>query len=119
MEPHVRKKFAIVATLLGLVSQVSAQTLTNAESKALLNEVRIREEADRARFGIVGIEEYRMNGVKMPPTLVKMPPTPRRTCYFLGKIVEVENGKVVFDDQIESMVREIRCPSQRESGIQN
>ena len=113
MEPYLRKAFsgALAAAALAACDVSSAQTLTNAESKALLNEVRAKEEADRKKFGTVEIAQYRMNGVKLPPSFAKMPPSPRKTCYFLGKVVEIENGKVVFDDVLESVTREVRCPS--------
>ncbi|MFB0964177.1 MAG: hypothetical protein QMC36_00445 [Patescibacteria group bacterium] len=101
----------LAASALALPCVSTAQTLTNAESKVLLNEVRAKEESDRKKFGNVEIGNYRMNGVKLPPSFAKMPPNPRKTCYFLGKVVEIENGKVVFDDVLESIVREVRCPS--------
>lgn len=113
MEPHLRRLLVttVVATFLESSAIANAQTLTNAESMALLKEVRAKEGAARKNFRAVGTDEYRMNGVKLPDSFVKMIPIPQRTCYLLGKIVEIENGKVVFDDQIESVVREIRCPS--------
>jgi hypothetical protein len=113
MEPYLRMPLivAIITTLLGTSPITSAQTLTNAESKALLNEVLAKEELDRKNFKIVDVGEYRMNGVKLPDSFAKMPQSPTRTCYFLGKVVEIENGKVVFDDQIESITRKVSCPS--------
>ena len=116
MEPYLRKTLlgAFAAITLATCSLSSAQTLTNAESKALLNEVRTKEEADRKKFGTVEVSEYRMNGVKLPPSFAKMPASPRKTCYFLGKVVEIENGKVVFDVVLESVTREVRCPSAEE-----
>lgn len=107
---------AAITALLGTSPITSAQTFTNAESKVLLNEVRAKEEADRKSFNVVGVGDYRMNGVKLPDSFMKIPPNSTRTCYFLGKVVEIENGKVVFDDQIESIVREVRCPSSVSTG---
>lgn len=113
MEPYLRMPLVmtVVVGILASTPIVNAQTLTNAESKILVNGVRAKEEADRRNFNVVGVGDYRMNGVKLPDSFMKIPPNSARTCYFLGKVVEIENGKVVFDDQIESIVREVRCPS--------
>lgn len=113
MEPYLRMPLiaAVIAASLGISALAKAQTLTNAESKALLNETLAKEELDRKNFNVTNVGEYRMNGVKLPDSFAKMPPSPTRTCYFLGKVVEIENGKVVFDDQIESIVRKVSCPS--------
>lgn len=113
MEPYLRKPLAVavIAALFGTSPITNAQTLTNAESKALLNETLVKEELDRKNFEVVDVDNYRMNGVRLPASFAKMPPSPTRTCYFLGKIVEIENGKVVFDDQIESITRKVSCPS--------
>jgi hypothetical protein len=113
MKPHLRRLLvtALLAGFLESSATLNAQTLTNAESLALVSEVRAKEKAERKNFRAVGVSEYRMNGVKLPDSFIKMIPIPQRTCYLLGKIVEVENGRVVFDNQIESVAREIRCPS--------
>lgn len=113
MEPYLRMPLivAAVAALLGTSPITGAQTLTNAESKALLNETLAKEELDRRNFPVADVGDYRMNGVKLPDSFAKMPRSPTRMCYFLGKVVEIENGKVVFDDQIESITRKVSCPS--------
>lgn len=113
MEPYLRMPLivAAVAALPGTSPITGAQTFTNAESKALVNETLAKEELDRKNFNVTNVGEYRMNGVKLPDSFAKMPPSPTRACYFLGKVVEIENGKVIFDDQIESIVRKVSCPS--------